>query len=131
MFFKRQESFRFSFDEPIPAKVKMLVDGQPIMKDGVEIFDASILDISPRGVKVFSEVNFNESGKQIPLLEVQFVLDSSEITGVGEVVWTKVFGQGKQYGIIFQNQSSLEDLIISELKVRRKKEVIQAKMSKM
>lgn len=127
MFFKRQESFRFSFDEPIPAKVKMLVDGQPIRKDGVEIFDASILDISPRGVKVFAEANF----KEIPLLEVRFVLDSSEITGIGEVVWTKVFGQGMQYGIIFQNQSSLEDLIISELKMRRKKEVKQAKMSKM
>ncbi|MEC1178863.1 PilZ domain-containing protein [Metasolibacillus meyeri] len=129
MFFKRQEGFRFAFDEPIQAKVKKLINNQSGVKNDGEIFEASILDISPHGIKMFAEANFNENVSQAPLVEVQFVLDSSEIVGVGEIVWTKEFGQGKQYGIIFHDQSSLEDLIISELKVRRKKEIAQAKLT--
>ncbi|WP_042471160.1 PilZ domain-containing protein [Bacillus ndiopicus] len=127
MFFKRQESFRFSFDEPIQAKVKVLINGQSVVKDNVEIFDASILDISPHGIKMFAETNFNDIGNKIPLLEVQFVLDSSEIVGIGEIVWTKAFGKGKQYGIVFQEQAAIESLIISELKMRRRKEVFKPK----
>lgn len=130
MFFKRTEGFRFSFDEPIQAKVKMLINGQAIVKNDTEIFEASILDISPHGIKMFAETNFNEGNSPVPLLEVQFILDSSVIVGIGEIVWTKDFGSGKHYGIVFQNQASLEDLIISELKIRRRREVKEAKLTK-
>lgn len=127
MFFKRQEGFRFSFDEPVIAKVKMIVKNNIVTKNGVDTFEAGILDISPRGLKIYSETDFSEGVNDHVHLEIRFVLDASEIVGIGEIVWQKMFGKGWQYGIIFEGQAAIENLIISELKNRRRKEVKQLK----
>ena len=127
MIFKRQEGFRYAFGEPLEAGVVVLIDGKPLDIERTQI-PGKILDISPRGLKMQAQEDFNEYKNKMLQLEISFVLDTTEIRGIGEIVWSKKFGSGYHYGITFFNQSGLEDLIISELKVRRRKETLQSKI---
>lgn len=129
MHFKRQEGFRFVFNEPIDARFKLLINGQPVEAFGS--CPCKLLDISPRGVKMFSEVKFGEYINKANLqVELQFVLDVTTIHAIGEFVWRKTYGRGDQYGIVFQAQANIDELIISEMKLRRKKEVMQSKQNR-
>lgn len=129
MQFKRQEGFRFVFNEPIDSSFKLLIDGQPV--EALDSCPCQILDISPRGMKMFSEVKFGEYINKANLqVELQFVLDVTTIRAIGEIVWRKPYGRGEQYGILFQAQADIDELIISEMKLRRKKEVMQAKQNR-
>lgn len=80
---------------------------------------------------MFSEVKFGEYINKANLqVELQFVLDVTTIRAIGEIVWRKSYGRGEQYGIVFQAQEDIDELIISEMKLRRKKEVLQAKQNR-
>ena len=128
MQFKRQEGFRFVFNEPLEASFKLIEDGQIVNAD--TNFSSKILDISPRGVKMFADANVGEYINKANLqVLLQFVLDVTTIQAIGEIVWRKPFGRGAQYGILFQAQENIDELIITEMKLRRKKEVLQSKQS--
>lgn len=127
MIFKRQEGFRFSFGEPLEANFVIIIDGKPLDLERTS-HACRILDISPRGVKISSEVDLNEHMNKILQLEMSFVLDVTEIKCVGEIVWSKPFGSYTHYGITFFNQAVVEELIINELKLRRRKEVLRTNL---
>ena len=61
-----------------------------------------ILDISPRGIKMFSSVDLSAGKAICPQLEIRFILDSLTIVAYGEVMWSRPYRNGKQYGIFFQ-----------------------------
>ena len=124
MIFKRQEGFRHAFGEPLQAGVVILIDGKPLDFERTRI-PCEILDISPRGLKMAIGEDFNEYKNKALQLEISFILDSTEIKGIGEIAWSKKFGRGYHYGIAFFNQSTVEDLIVNELKARRRKEVLK------
>lgn len=121
MIFKRQEGFRFKFEEPIQITFAMYENGK--VNHGQTAM-ADLLDISPRGLKMFTEVDL---GVNPPPLDLHFVLDTREVRAYGDVIWSRPFGNGKQYGIHFTDQGPVEDLIVEELKLRRKKEAAEAK----
>jgi len=127
MIFKRQEGFRYAFGEPLQAGAVVLIEGKPLDVERTRI-PCEILDISPRGLKIAMDEDFNELKNKVLQLEISFILDSTEIKGIGEIIWSKKFGSGYHYGITFFNQSSVEELIINELKVRRRKEILQEKI---
>ncbi len=122
MAFKRTEGFRFTFGEPVNAKYIILNDGKPQDLEKTK-YECGIMDISPRGMKMFSYHDIGEHNKKLVQIEVQFVLDEVLIKAIGDVVWHKDLGSKIQYGLIFDGQPQVEDLIINELKLRRKKEV--------
>lgn len=122
--FKRTEGFRFAFGEPIAASFVILVDGKSLDIEGTK-YPCEIMDISPHGMKMFSSKEIGEHNNKLVQLEVQFILDEALIKATGEIVWSKAFGSNFQYGLVFENQAAVENLIISELKIRRKKEVGQ------
>lgn len=126
MIFKRKEGFRFSFGEPIEAGFVVMIDGKPVGA-GESRLACKVLDVSPRGMKIMTEVDLSNYINRILQLEVSFILDNVEIRGIGEIVWSKKFGSGYQYGIVFYNQPGVESLIISELKARRRKEMLGSK----
>lgn len=126
MLFKRKEGFRFAFGEPIPANFVILINGKPQNLERTQ-HPCQILDISPRGMKMFSDVEIGEHNNKLLQLEVVFILDETTIRAVGEIIWSKPYGRGKHYGLIFENQSIIENLIVSELKMRRKKEIRRGK----
>ena len=127
MIFKRQEGFRHAFKEPLQAEVVILIEGKPLDFERTRI-PCEILDISPRGLKMAIGEDFNEYKNKVLQLEISFILDSTEIKGIGEIVWSKKIGSGYHYGITFFNQSTVEDLIVNELKARRRKEVLKTKI---
>ncbi|MGE7110260.1 PilZ domain-containing protein [Lysinibacillus sp. NPDC047702] len=122
MIFKRQEGFRFKFEEPITMTFAIYEDGRVNQEQTAM---AELLDISPRGLKMFTEVDL---GVNPPPLDLRFVLDTREVRAYGEIIWSRPFGNGKQYGVFFNNQGAVEDLIVEELKLRRKKEAAEAKI---
>lgn len=119
MIFKRTEGFRFAFGDPIAAHFVLLLNGK--QESGKH--SCSILDVSPHGMKMFSKTEIGEYRNKLVQIEIQFILDEVVIKAVGEIVWKKNFGKDYHYGLIFENQPIVEELIVSELKVRRKKEV--------
>lgn len=122
MIFKRQEGFRFKFDEPIKMTFAIYENGKV---NQTQTAMADLLDISPRGMKMFTEVDL---GVNPPPLDLRFVLDTIEVRAYGEIIWSRPFGNGKQYGVNFNNQGAVEDLIVDELKSRRRKEADEAKL---
>lgn len=127
MNFKRQEGFRFVFNEPIDAMFRLMINGA----SNNETYDCKILDISPRGIKMFSEAKFGEYLNHTTLqIEVQFVLDVTMIRATGEIAWSKPYANGNQFGVLFHAREDIDELIISEMKRRRKREVMQAKHKK-
>lgn len=127
MIFKRKEGFRFVFGDSLEADFVILIDGKAVDLEGKRV-PCQILDISPRGMKIGVNMDLGEYSSQILQLEILFVLDQTEIKAVGEIVWSKTFGSGYQYGIVFYNQTPIEELIIEELKSRRRKEVARPKL---
>ncbi|KGR83812.1 PilZ domain-containing protein [Lysinibacillus odysseyi] len=126
MIFKRKEGFRFSFGEPLDAGFVVMIDGKPIGTRESRLA-CKVLDVSPRGMKMMTEADLSSYINKVLQLEISFTLDHTEIRGIGEIVWSKKFGSGYQYGIVFYNQPGVESLIISELKARRRKETFGSK----
>ena len=125
MQFKRQEGFRFVFNEPIPANFTIL-NGDTQFNE-YPTYTCQILDLSPRGIKIYTEGEIGEN-KSVPIqLEICFVLDVTTIIAHGKVVWSKTIGQGKQMGIQIIDQPEIVDLIINEMKQRRRKEVLSSR----
>ncbi|MGN7478800.1 PilZ domain-containing protein [Solibacillus silvestris] len=122
MEFKRNEGFRFTFGVPVAAKYTVLIDGKPEDLEATK-HPCEIIDISPRGMKMFSYHGIGENTNHLVQLEIQFILDEVLIKAIGEIVWKKKYGEKFQYGLIFEDQPAIEELIVSELKIRRKKEV--------
>ncbi len=121
MIFKRQEGFRFKFEEPVQITFAVYENGK--VNHGQTAM-AELLDISPRGLKMYTEVDL---GVNPPPLDIHFVLDTQEVRAYGEVIWSRPFGSGKQYGVYFNDQGRVEELIVDELKLGRKKEAAEAK----
>ncbi|WP_336636209.1 PilZ domain-containing protein [Lysinibacillus fusiformis] len=121
MIFKRQEGFRFKFEEPVQITFAVYENGR--VNHGQTAM-AELLDISPRGLKMYTEVDL---GVNPPPLDIHFVLDTQEVRAYGEVIWSRPFGSGKHYGVYFNDQGRVEELIVDELKLRRKKEAAEAK----
>ena len=127
--FKRKEGFRFAFGEPIEAGFVIMIGGKPLGLERKRM-PGRVLDISPRGMKMVTEVDLTEYMDKMLQLEVFFVIDKAEIRAIGEIVWCKKFGSGYHYGIVFPNQPGAESIIISELKARRRKEALGSKTQK-
>lgn len=125
MIFKRQEGFRFVFPESLHATFSLLVDGKPQDLEKTQ-YQCEIQDISPRGMKMFSNIEIGVDSNKLVQVEVSFILDVTKIKAIGEIVWSKTVLHGFQYGLIFVDQPAVEELIVEELKGRRKKE-LQAK----
>lgn len=128
MIFKRQEGFRFVFSEPLHASFCLLVDGKPQDIEKTQ-YPCEVQDVSPRGMKMFSNVEIGEDINKLVQVEVNFILDVTKIRAVGEIIWSKKVLDGFQYGLIFVDQPTVEELIVSELKGRRKKELKANKSS--
>lgn len=123
MIFKRQEGFRFKFEEPVKMTFAIYENGRV---NQAQTAMADLLDISPRGLKMFTEVDLGVNPRP---LDLRFILDTREVRAYGEVIWSRPFGNGKQYGVNFNDQESVEDLIVEELKLRRRKEADEVKLN--
>ncbi|WP_391120418.1 PilZ domain-containing protein [Psychrobacillus sp. L3] len=122
MLYKRNEYFRYTFDEPNEATFRLIKDAsesspEEISKKG----KCLIIDISPNGVKMYTELFI--AIEKLNHVELQVTLDEMPISLIGEFVWSHRKNVGYEYGVRFIDGEKRESLIISELKNRRKKEM--------
>lgn len=122
--FKRKEGFRFTFEEALDAKYAILLDGK---YESLErpMYPCDIIDISPKGMKMFSTNKIGEHTNKLLQIEVNFILYKTAIRAVGEIIWSKPYASGFQYGLEFREQQNLGNLIVEELKLLRRSEVFQ------
>ncbi|AYC28964.1 PilZ domain-containing protein [Paenisporosarcina cavernae] len=121
MEYKRQESFRHTFHEPVPALYRL------VSSDGIAQEDTAcvMMDMSPSGVRVYSKFDiYMVPGMEVPI-EVEVVLTNQPIKMSGRVIWKRAHFDGKQYGISIDADEQEQQHIIDELKERRKIEMFQ------
>lgn len=111
MFYKRLESFRYTFGTPpeMCLRVKDPVSNQVLAAETYCL----LLDISPKGAKLFSEKKLELGEKTISL---EFVLNHEVITANAEVVWMQRYEEGWMYGADFESNSIKEMLILNEIR---------------
>lgn len=117
LIFKRDEAFRYTFVNPIPAIFTMIqvndreVNSSPGM--------AKIIDISPEGLRFSTNLRIPDVNANI-VLSIIFKLNETELTFNGEIVWTKEMGSIVEYGIHLLADDTEKDMIIEELKIYSK-----------
>ena len=120
MLYKRNEYFRYTFGKPLKGEFRIVVeDGQ-----GGESSpgDCQLIDISPGGAKLFAKFNIPIEHGSVRL-RIKFTLLEEPIEVSGVIVWRKPYSGGYMYGYDFDEDARLEQVIVEELKLRRRSEI--------
>ncbi|MDQ0429021.1 MULTISPECIES: PilZ domain-containing protein [Caryophanaceae] len=111
MFYRRSESFRYTFGTP-PEIFLQLRDPLKDQVLPVKIY-CLLLDISPKGAKLFSERELKLGEESVSL---EFVLNHERITANAEIAWMHQYEEGWMYGADFEHNSIKEMLILNEIR---------------
>lgn len=126
MRFKREEAFRFQFQKPLQASIKVMKENGAVVDSESSPID--ILDISPNGIKFNSSINLAIPEKKY-LLEITFELEHRFLHILGETVWKKTNGTGFIYGFNGMDNKSTKEEIIEALKDYSKRIYLETKRS--
>lgn len=121
MEYKRSESFRHILIKPVDVQYSCNVDQQVALTR-----TGKMLDISPSGMSLLVTKQLTDEEKEYPLL-LSFCLYKQTIESQGVIRWERLHPEGYQYGIEMVESTQLENMIVSELKQRRRQEVLDAK----
>lgn len=113
LFYRRKESFRFTFD---PSETAMLqFTGS---ESDATTYTCDLVDISPGGARLFASARLNQySSTNVQLM---FTLFKKELTVEAEMVWKRPSRDGTLIGLqFFKNETD----VITELKMRRYKDL--------
>ncbi|MGM8365854.1 PilZ domain-containing protein [Virgibacillus sp. W0181] len=87
MRYKRNELFRYTFEEPISARFQIgEIDGR---KTTTSEGEATIINISQEGLKLNTKLNIPETERRAILLLISFKLNEEEFHVQGRIVWKK------------------------------------------
>ncbi|RKQ12837.1 PilZ domain-containing protein [Ureibacillus endophyticus] len=115
------------FDPPIEGEYEIYLNGQLASH---ERYIGQILDISPRGMKIVCGPEIESFLMKSSLqMNVRFLLDVTYIRALGDVIWSRSFGDSFQCGLNFTVQKDIDELITNELKHRRRKEVLAKRIN--
>ncbi|MCQ5365567.1 PilZ domain-containing protein [Anoxybacillus salavatliensis] len=115
MRFKRQEPFRYQFDQPIPCTFRIIRIGEREVE--TDKGAAEIHDISPRGIRMETKLHLPiDSAKGEMEVELQFTIVDQPITVRGVVIWKKTYANEFQYGISLEISKQEEMQLIGEIK---------------
>lgn len=120
MKYKRDESYRFTFSQPIPCSFTIVGIGDQTIES--KTAKGEIVDLSPQGCRLQSLLDILLE-KEVRV-RVTFQLDEgyAEIAAEGALQWKKRKGLSHyQYGVEFPKDESLKTIITDELKKYVKK----------
>lgn len=121
MEYKRFEPFRHTLMNTVDVNYSFIVDEVAVTKTG------KIVDISPSGISMITAEALTE--KQLKsVITFSFCLHEQEIQAIGFIRWKKFHKEGFQYGVDLSTTEEIENLIIDELKIRRKNEVLKTRV---
>lgn len=114
MFFKRNEAFRFVFDQPQQGTLKKLQQTNSVT------VNIHLLDISNYGAKITMSNRIDlQTDQQIYL---SFMLNSTKFQAHGKVSWTRILGNSIQAGLhLNTDELYRENLIIVLKKIAKDK----------
>ncbi|HLR51383.1 MAG TPA: PilZ domain-containing protein [Candidatus Avamphibacillus sp.] len=119
MRYKRKSYFRYTFEEPVPALFQIKrIDDTPIETSQGE---AKLVDISPEGARLDSELNIPETDYKTIELAISFNLNGQDLEFNGVIVRHKERITTNEYGIEFLVDKEEKELLIKQLKVHSKK----------
>lgn len=119
MKYKRETAFRYTFKEPLPAFFKIVMIDNKLVETSEGY--AKIIDISPRGLKLNSELDIPNTEERRIKLSIRFSINDEDFLFVGDIVWKKQEGKTINYGIELFVDDSAEIEIIKQLKIYSKK----------
>ncbi len=111
MFYKRLESFRYTFGTPpeIQLQIKNRTNNDVL----TSTIYGLLLDVSPKGAKLFSE---KEVTTLQEMMRLKFVLNHETITVEAKLAWKSRYEEGWLYGADFERNTIKEMLILNEIK---------------
>ncbi|WP_064092347.1 PilZ domain-containing protein [Rossellomorea aquimaris] len=115
MKYKRDEAFRYSFKQPIEMEFKLLLEKDGVLNE-TRSSTATLLDISPRGVRLKTPLSLPLEDQMNYLLEMHFKLNEVPISIIGKPVWKRKEFNYYLYGIEALEDKQTEEIIIQELK---------------
>lgn len=105
MIYRRQEGFRFKFDQPLPGHIS----DSTFLKESILIYDLSL-----NGMKFSSP---HELKIQDALYQFEFELNEYLFEPFGKIVWNKKNINTVMYGVLFQNDSYSKETLLKEIKI--------------
>lgn len=125
MYYKRQEAFRYTFTQSVPAVCEVFQSTGLHGKQKVQLFDAFILNISPNGLKAASKSNIEIQDDQV--LVFSFHLAATLISFPGKIVRKRLAGAEFHYSIQSDGNETLKNQIIASLKIYTKEQLKKSK----
>lgn len=114
MRYKRNEYFRFEFELPIDATVKIIeIDGK---ETPAKLVKAKIKNISPHGMKLLSDLDVHLDTHKKIKAEIQVFLNEDPFSVTGNFAWQKKELHGYGYGVEIVSNKESEAMVIAELK---------------
>ena len=117
MRYRRDETFRYQFEVPIPCEFRVVKIDHVEKKS--KVGTASIIDISQRGLKIATLLNIPFE-KKIVEIEITFTLNSTPLIVIGELLWKKESAKNYTYGVKLTIDQSLQKELVEELKIYSK-----------
>ncbi|MBB6447900.1 PilZ domain-containing protein [Bacillus benzoevorans] len=112
---RRNEYFRFEFEQPIDAIFRMIEFNG--IKNISKPAAAKIKNLSPKGVKLLTSLDFHLKNDDKIIVEIHFSLDKDNPTVVrGAFIWQRKELYGYSYGVRIESSKESEKHIIEELK---------------
>lgn len=108
MYYKRNESFRFTFNEPVAGKLTKHEGND------MTTIDVDLLDVSTQGAKLKCS-NTIELNKNTPIFLV-FQLNTVSFQAAGNVVWIKKYPQSFEFGVHLDTDDMFQQSITNQLK---------------
>ncbi|WP_235820475.1 PilZ domain-containing protein [Halalkalibacter krulwichiae] len=90
------------------------------MNEPERVYDAEVINMSPKGVQLYINKNVLESDR-VKAIKIKVQLNSNLLLLAGEIVWRKNYLKGLLYGVSLE-KGDTEQIIIEELKKYSKSE---------
>ncbi|MFD1039032.1 PilZ domain-containing protein [Virgibacillus byunsanensis] len=108
MYFKRNEPYRYAFDNPINGTLSRIEKNEKVTANVL------LLDVSNEGAKVSStnDIQWNKSSK----INLVFTLNDTSFHALGEISWIKSYHKSTEMGLHLNTDESYQKNMISVLK---------------
>jgi hypothetical protein len=115
MRYKREEAFRFAFEDPISVFFSITeVNGISVTTSEGE---AKLIDLSLSGMKLSSTLDIPISNQNQVKVYVRFPLNESAYMIKGNIIWRKEKSNSFYYGIQFYADENVQEELMKELKL--------------
>jgi hypothetical protein len=121
MLYKRHAYFRYTFGKLLEGKFRIVTNGGQESESSLD--DCQLIDCSPGGAKLFEKFDI-PVGRVSVRLRAKFTILENLIEIPCVIVWRKPYSGGYMYGYDFDEDAKLEQVIVEELKLRRRSKII-------